>query len=328
MRHIRETGEGLPLSDEPSGEEPKPAPDSSFKPGSEKSGKAFDFQPQNISEAGQLRRARQYAENLRHILGESASPEEVSNIIRLSMAERNRALQLYGELFLVPGRIEKVSRETNVIGRENLENVLVEKGRGVITTPHLVYSGVDWKLLQHWLDRKAAGTSLFQNFNVNRLLAGRQNIGSSLDVHLRGRRPWRTVIHNPEDPRALLGLVHKLKKGTPDNPELFSTAGDRGDLAPPKKRIPVRFFDATVEFAGGPAALSRLADAPMLPVAITHDNSGFTLEFAPPIEVDGQLPNDEADQKATQQFASFVERIVRQHPDQWFMSRPDYWPKQ
>ncbi len=286
------------------------------------------FKARTIFERGQSERIEIYRLNLKHILGPTASSEQVDQIIRQNISERNRAMRTITELLTVPGVRERLARQTDLIGRENLDKLLAEKGRGIVTVPHMSYTGLEWNALEQLYGKHVSGQALIQGRSEARISVALQNARSITREHLAGRQPWRATVQNESNPANIVNLLNRLKSGSPDKPELVMLDGDRGDLAPPRKRLPVRFFDSTVEFPDGPAAFGRLADAPILPAAAYRSEGRLKVEFGAPIEVDRSQPAREADQMAMQQLAVFFEEVIRQHPDQWRVFRHDYWPEQ
>jgi KDO2-lipid IV(A) lauroyltransferase len=90
--------------------------------------------------------------------------------------------------------------------------------------------------------------------------------------------------------------------------------------------VPVQFFGRPTNFPAAPILLARHTGAPILPcyALVEADGRvhGYTL---PPLCIDAAMDKDECVRLHTQQLASYLEQIVRQHPDQWYIFRR-IWP--
>lgn len=95
--------------------------------------------------------------------------------------------------------------------------------------------------------------------------------------------------------------------------------------------LPIRFFGRTAWFPRGPAVLSLLSGAPIVPIFILRcpDESapgagGFRVVVFDPIPPTG-APRDELSALAiVSRTVEAVERMVREHPDQWYCFYP-FW---
>ncbi|HEX8732782.1 MAG TPA: hypothetical protein VF725_12070 [Ktedonobacterales bacterium] len=92
--------------------------------------------------------------------------------------------------------------------------------------------------------------------------------------------------------------------------------------------VPITFFGRRCYVPGGAAQLALLADAPLAVGAIHYDEA-FSEQYYPELSeviYPKRTGDREADVQAlTQRAFSEIERIVRAHPDQWFMFRR-FWP--
>ena len=137
------------------------------------------------------------------------------------------------------------------------------------------------------------------------------------------------MVKESQNPRTLTSLVHRLKGGSAKGKrEILFMAADRGDLSPDRKRTKVDFFDSQVNFPSGPASLSRLTGAPIIPTYIVREGDRFTIKVGDPIRVDPDKDRTAATQQATQEFADFFAQGVAEHPEQWPVYRHDFWPDQ
>ena len=91
---------------------------------------------------------------------------------------------------------------------------------------------------------------------------------------------------------------------------------------------PVTFFGRQTEFSTGPALLWQHAGAAVIPAFVLHNEQGRYTAFA-----DAPLPMVRTDDARadlatnTQILATHFEKIIREHPDQWFNYVP-IWPAQ
>jgi KDO2-lipid IV(A) lauroyltransferase len=86
--------------------------------------------------------------------------------------------------------------------------------------------------------------------------------------------------------------------------------------------VAVRFFGDTVMVPAGAAALALKSDAQILVAYIVRSGNSYTANISPAISL--PLTNDPARdlQALTQAIFDWLEGIIRQYPDQWFMFRP------
>ncbi|MPZ14723.1 MAG: hypothetical protein GEU73_09935 [Chloroflexi bacterium] len=89
--------------------------------------------------------------------------------------------------------------------------------------------------------------------------------------------------------------------------------------------VQVRFFDRSTWVPGGAAALALRSNAHVLGAFIVRSGDSYVAHISPVIP--GPSTGDHrADLQAlTQAIFDWLERVIRQYPDQWFMFRP-MWP--
>jgi KDO2-lipid IV(A) lauroyltransferase len=104
-----------------------------------------------------------------------------------------------------------------------------------------------------------------------------------------------------------LQLLAALRRGEVVALQGDRAIGTRGDVAIP-------FFGRPAPFPLGPFLLARAAGVPVVPAfCVLEGGHRYTLQLAPPILVDR---GDE--EGAARAWVSLLERIVREHPTQWF----------
>jgi lauroyl/myristoyl acyltransferase len=200
---------------------------------------------------------------------------------------------------------------------------------------------VDASGLEHWREACASGHGLVM---VTAHL-GAYEIGSMIPAIKDGRRVH--LVREPEvDPRAqefiresvasvesdrytmhfqsddpLQGVVflEALRRG-----EIVAMQGDRPRAG--AKGIPGRLFARPFTFPAGPAALARMAEAPVLPVfALRRGRRRYHVVFSAPITVARTADRDRDLACAAEKIGAEIERAIRLAPHQWFCFR-ELWP--
>jgi lauroyl/myristoyl acyltransferase len=88
--------------------------------------------------------------------------------------------------------------------------------------------------------------------------------------------------------------------------------------------IPVRFFDEWTTFPAGPATLAAKTGASIVALAVIRERTAhFRVLLGERIQVASSEPAEL--QRATQQLATDLERMIRRAPDQWIVFKP-IWP--
>lgn len=96
--------------------------------------------------------------------------------------------------------------------------------------------------------------------------------------------------------------------------------------------VPVPFFGRMASFPPGPAVLSMLSGAPIVPVFVLreedhHDGAGsggFRILVGDPIEPQGNVRDPAAVAAMMRRCVGAIETVVRAHPDQWYCFYP-FW---
>jgi KDO2-lipid IV(A) lauroyltransferase len=90
--------------------------------------------------------------------------------------------------------------------------------------------------------------------------------------------------------------------------------------------VPVTFFGRTTRVPGGAATLALRTGSPVVPAALVRNpgGTGYLARIGPPIVGEsGDAAKDV--QLVMQRIMSWLEGIIRDYPDQWFMFR-QMWP--
>lgn len=184
---------------------------------------------------------------------------------------------------------------TKVEGEEHLEN-LSKSGRGaVLLTAHMG----NWELLAAWLACKGyplvAGVRDPNDVHVSKLLA-----------YYRKALGVETI---PKKSLLLKG-AKLLKQG--------KFIGILADQDGGTDGIMVSFMGKVASTVGGPAALSLLTKAPVVPI-VSYRIAPYEHEILvlPPIEPLYELPREEAIGEMTIKFNDILEGFIRRSPEQW-----------
>ena len=184
---------------------------------------------------------------------------------------------------------------TKVEGEEHLEN-LSKSGRGaVLLTAHMG----NWELLAAWLACKGyplvAGVRDPNDVHVSKLLAC-----------------YRKALGVETIPKKSLLLkgAKLLKQG--------KFIGILADQDGGTDGIRVSFMGKVASTVGGPAALSLLTKAPVVPI-VSYRIAPYEHEILvlPPIEPLYELPREEAIREMTIKFNDILEGFIRRSPEQW-----------
>ena len=184
---------------------------------------------------------------------------------------------------------------TKVEGEEHLEN-LSKSGRGaVLLTAHVG----NWELLAAWLACKGyplvAGVRDPNDVHVSKLLACyRKDLG----------------VETIPKKSLLLKGAKLLKQG--------KFIGILADQDGGTDGIRVSFMGKVASTVGGPAALSLLTKAPVVPI-VSYRIAPYEHEILvlPPIEPLYELPREEAIREMTIKFNDILEGFIRRSPEQW-----------
>jgi KDO2-lipid IV(A) lauroyltransferase len=86
--------------------------------------------------------------------------------------------------------------------------------------------------------------------------------------------------------------------------------------------VTVEFFGHSVQVPQGAAALALRTDANILGAYIVRSGKGYVANISPAISAP-TTGDDRLDlESLTQAIFDWLEQVIRQHPDQWFMFRP------
>jgi phosphatidylinositol dimannoside acyltransferase len=244
---------------------------------------------------------RQALVNMQRVLGPRPDPLEVRRQVRNVF--RNYAKYMLDLVRLPRVKTGDLQERFDVYGLEHIEEGL-QRGRGlVMVTAHIG----NWDMAGAFL----ASRGYPVNVIVETLEPRRWN---DLVQKIRGLTGMRAI---PLDS----GVRHML--GALRHNEILAVLIDR-PLA--KEGVPVQFFDATTRVPGGAATLALRAGANVVAAAAVRTGDGFVAHISPLIECQATGDAERDVQAITQGAVSWLEALIRRHPDQWFMFR-NMWPE-
>jgi lauroyl/myristoyl acyltransferase len=92
--------------------------------------------------------------------------------------------------------------------------------------------------------------------------------------------------------------------------------------------VAVSFFGRTTRVPTGAARLALRTGSPVLPAALLHDPAGlgYVAYIGEPIRTERGRRSPTDVEELTQRIMGWLEGIIREYPDQWYMFRP-MWPE-
>lgn len=240
--------------------------------------------------------------NLRRVVGDSAPPEVLDELVRRGMRSYAR---YWKETFRLPvmDPADVVAR-TAVTGWENVDDAR-SAGRGVIAA--LTHSG-NWDAagivyLDHLGERfTTVAERLRPEALYDQFVAYRERLGMEVLPLTGGARPVASV------------LTERLRAGG-----CVCLLAER-DLS--ARGLPVQFFGETVTVPAGPALLAATTGAALVPVQAFFSDTGWGLQFCPEIPIAGQGRLRERVAEATQSLLTVFEDGISAHPEDWHMLAP------
>jgi KDO2-lipid IV(A) lauroyltransferase len=244
---------------------------------------------------------RQALINMQRVLGPRPDPLEVRRQVRNVF--RNYAKYMVDLLRLPRTRPADVERTFQVYGIEHIEEGLTKGSGLVLVTAHIG----NWDMAGAFL----AARGYPVNVIVETLQPRRWN---ELVQKIRALTGMRAI--------PLEGGVRQMLRALRQN-EILAVLIDRPLAA---EGVPVRFFGATTRVPGGAATLALRAGARVVAAATVRTRDGFEAHISPLIDFEPSGDAARDVQEITQGVMTWLEALIRRHPDQWFMFR-NMWPE-
>ena len=131
------------------------------------------------------------------------------------------------------------------------------------------------------------------------------------------RRSLGIEVHGTGQPDLVPTLIRAARSG-----KVIALVGDR-DLS--GRGIEVEFFGERAPFPAGPALISLLSGAPLLPLTNWYDGPLLRGRVHAPITPPEGVDRETAVRVMTQQIATSLEESIREHPEDWHMMQR-LWP--
>lgn len=252
---------------------------------------------------------RRLESNLRRVRPGLAPPE----LRQLSRAGMRSYLRYFGEAFTLAGSSpEQIAARVRVVGRENLQSHL-DAGRQVVMA--LGHLG-NWDLAGAWASAHLAPvTTVAERLEPEELYQEFVGFREALGLRILPLTGGSDVFR---------ALVRISRTG----PGVMPLLADRDLTA---RGVEVRLFGETARVAAGPAALTVMTGAPLVPACITYERLrgerrraagtpwGIVIDFRPMIPVPEELPHRERVQAVSQAWVDSVAEVIAGHPQDWHM---------
>jgi lauroyl/myristoyl acyltransferase len=253
--------------------------------------------------AARSRKRRTLAENLGHAVGLDPSDPRLRALVRREIVnEAHRSADLLWSI----GRPAELLERVRIEGREGLDRALVE-GRGVILAgPHIGGWEVVVPVPAAELDVPVA-VLVSDDWLAWAVEGLRRRAGLEVEYVSDGPRP----------------LVRRLRRGE----VLLMFADIVPD--PGVRTIAVRFLDGVARLPAGPAALARMGDAVIVPLAVLPlDQRAWKIELGEPIHPRTSAAGPAgADRDTLQRLADAWSDVIRRGPEWWAAVYPLAWER-
>jgi len=245
---------------------------------------------------------RQLRKNLRRVVGPGVSELRMDRLV-------GESLRSYSRYWLETFRLPKMDHravaarlDANAEGSEHLDAAVAAGQGAIMVLPHMG----NWDVSGLWfVERGTRFTTVAERVEpaslYDRFVAYRESLGMEVLALTGGQRPPMEV------------LAERLRAGG-----AVCLVADR-DLS--RGGVEVQFFGEPTRMPGGPAMLSALTGAPVLPVGLWFTDDGWGHRVNPPIDApEGRLREKVA--AGTQAVADVFAREIAAHPTDWHMLQP------
>lgn len=239
---------------------------------------------------------RQLRANLARVI-----PEARSAILEETTHEGvRRYLRYWSEAFRLPAWSPQRLRDTFdlVAGLDELDAAVAAGGGAVMVSSH---SG-NWDHAGAWAcDRYGGLVTVAERLKpeglYDKFVAYRQSLGMEV------------LAHGDDD--TFRTLLRRLEEG-----KLVCLVADR-DLS--GSGVPVDFFGETASMPAGPAMLSLLTGAPLMPVGLWHVDGGLQGRVGSALPHPEGVARKEQSAALTQSMADAFAGNIAEHPEDWHM---------
>jgi lauroyl/myristoyl acyltransferase len=245
------------------------------------------------------RKRRVLGRNLSYAFGPSVSPRDLRRAVREEIVNEGRRS---ADLLWSIRHPDRAARSTRIDGMARLRELL-EQGNGlVLAGPHIG----GWEVITPF-------ASLVPEVSVTAIVEDDWLAWAVADIRVRS---GIDVVSISEPP---LRALRALRAGQ----VLVVLA----DVAQPDMRsVPVALLDAPVLLPAGPAALARIAGAPIVPfAALPIATRAWRIWVGDPIPAPSRGSGRAGEAAAIQALADAWSQVLRAHPTQWAAVYPMPW---
>lgn len=242
--------------------------------------------------------SRKADENIRRVLGEKEVNRKVRQVARRSFRNYVKYMtELLANPYMTEDQIEQAIASASW---ENLEGAISGDKGVMVVTVHFGNWDVAGSLVNTRGYKVTSVANSFKPADLNELIQG-------------VRRKRGITIYSPEG--ALRGLYSAIKRREIVGLVIDSPLKSEG--------VVVDFFGAPARFAKGPAAIAIKTGVMVLVgfVARQPGNNTYYGMWGRPLDYKVTGNHDLDVQQLTQLIAYDVEKLIRRHPDQWYMFR-------
>jgi KDO2-lipid IV(A) lauroyltransferase len=256
-----------------------------------------------------MRKTRQVVRHNVEMVAGTDNPALVRRTIRRTFQNYARYLVDFMELVLLrPSHVSRFVRHSR--GRDVFDEILSRGQGGILVTPHL----------GHW---ELGGVLLAsEGYPVNVAgFRGQDAWTDELRQSVRKRMGLKIVLFDGDEPTRFgsIPLIRALRQN-----EFIALLSDRDASARPCE---VGFHRGRLRVSTGPAVLSYVTGAPLLPVYVVDEGRGrYVARSEDPIDPEEfrHLPRDEAVDALTRRMTGAFEKIVGENLTQWYNFFPDW----
>lgn len=244
---------------------------------------------------------RQLERNLRRV-----RPELTDDELRgLSREGVRRYLRYWCEAFRLPSLSgDAIDHGFQLEGVELLDEAVRSGTGAMVVGGHMG----NWDLAGAWGARRYGSVVT---------VAERLKPEGLFEQFLDYRRSLGLEVHGTGEPDLVPTLVRAARSG-----KVVALVGDR-DLS--GRGIEVEFFGEVAPFPAGPALISLLSGAPLLPLTNWYDGAQLRGRVHDPITPPEGVDRETAVRVMTQQIATSLEESIRVHAEDWHMMQR-LWP--
>lgn len=237
---------------------------------------------------------------LRSNLSRVLRDDQLSDLDDITRDGLRRYLRYWQEAFRLPGLSTQQIAESFQVdaGLHHLDDAMAGGDGAIMALPHMG----NWDLAGAWATLRYGGlTTVAERLKPESLYDRFVDYRTSLGMEILPLGGTDTIRL----------LADRLRGGS-----MVCLLADR-DLQ--GSGIPVDFFSSTASMPAGPAMLSLMTGAPLMPVSVWHTDEGTRATIEAPLPIPDQGPRGQRVRQLTQSAADAFARGIAEHPADWHM---------